>query len=173
MSFKEAPQYKLGGKPVPPTKASKYGGAIQDPTLVPVRPPAGLKDIIYEEDFGDRLAEEEEGDEELFDEEVGAYSHYGGSLSGRGSAHDDSATVRAMMQTFANHPEILHTYVQGRVPNPQQMVPHLTQRVHPRGRGAGASIVDYGGSMNAISHSENGYLVSHDPTFSHEFYIRT
>ena len=146
----------------------KYGGAIQDPTLVPVRPPAGLKDIIYEED----IDEEDTDDGELFDEEAGAYSHYGGSLSGLGSAHDDSATVRAMMQTFANHPEVLHTYVQGRVPNPQQMVPHLTQRVHTRGRGSGASIVDYGGSLNGITHSENGYLVSHDPSFSHEFYIR-
>ena len=153
---------------MPATKASKYGGAIQDPTLVPVRPPAGLKDIIYEEDD----LEEDTDDEELFDEEAGAYSHYGGSLSGRGLAHDDSATARAMMQTFANHPEILHTYVQGRVANPQQMVPHLTQRVHQRGQGAGASIVDYGGSLNGITHSENGYLVSHDPSFSHEFYIR-
>ena len=175
MSFakSEAPQYKLGGRPVPATKAMKYGGAIRDPTAVPVRPPTGLKDIIYEEDFNDRLAEEEEGDDELFDEEAGAYSHYGGSLSGRGLAHDDSATARAMMQTFANHPEILHTYVQGRVANPQQMVPHLTQRVHRRGQGAGASIVDYGGSLQAISHSENGFLMSHDPTFSHEFYIRS
>ena len=172
VSFDSAPQYKLGGRPVPPTKASKYGGAIQDPTLVPVRPPAGLKDIMYEDDMGDRLAEEEEGDE-LFDEEAGAYSHYGGSLSGRGLAHDDSATARAMMKTFANHPEVLHTYVQGRVPNPQQMVPHLTQRVHSRSQGSGASIIDYGGSLHGISHSENGFLMSHDPSFSHEFYIRS
>ena len=171
VSFAKTPeQYKLGGKPVPATKASKYGGAIVDPTAVPVRPPAGLKDIIYEEDMG--YEEDDEGDEELFDEEVGAYTHYGGSLSGRGLAHDDSATARAMMQTFANHPEILHTYVQGRVPNPQQMVPHLTQRVHSRSQGSGASIIDYGGSLQAISHSENGFLMSHDPSFSHEFYIR-
>ena len=169
MSFEKPEQYKLGGKPVPATKASKYGGAIQDPTLVPVRPPAGLKDIIYE----DADLEEDEGDEELFDEEAGAYAHYGGSLSGLGSAHDDSATVKAMLRTFANHPEILHTYVQGRVPNPQQMVPHLTQRVHSRSKGAGASIIDYGGSLHAISHSENGFLMSHDPSFSHEFYIRS
>ena len=138
--------------------------------MVPVRTGVGVKDIIYE-DTSERLLEEEEDDDDLYDEELGAYNHYGGSLSGRGLAHDDSATVKSMLRTFANHPEVLHTYVQGRVSNPRQSVPHLTQKVNSR-RDAGASIVDYGGSVNGITHSENGYLMSHDSTFSHEFYIR-
>jgi hypothetical protein len=29
-------------------------------------------------------------------------------------------------------------------------------------------VINYGGSLNAITHSENGLLVSHDPTF-HNF----
>ena len=175
MKIAETPeQYKLGGKAVPATDASKYGGAIKDPTVVPVAPKKGLKEIIYEEERPGLDYEDDEGDEEDYvghDEEAGAYSHYGGSLSGRGLAHDPPDVARAMIQTFAQHPEVLHTYIQGRVPNPRQHVPHLTQKVNSR-QGAGASIVDYGGSMSAISHSENGYLVSHDSRFPHEFHIR-
>ena len=131
----------------------------------------GIKDIIHD-DMAERLAQEkdEDTDEELFDEEAGAYSHYGGSLSGRGLAHDPPHVARAMIRTFAQHPEVLHTYIQGRVPNPPQLVRHLTQHSHAK-RDAGASVVDYGGSMNAISHSENGYLMTHDARFPHEFHI--
>ena len=119
----------------------------------------------YEDDTDD------EPDEELLvDEEAGAYSHYGGALSGLGAAYDPPDVAKAMMKTFAQYPEILHTYIQGRVPNPPQKVRHLTEHSHAR-RDAGASIVDYGGSLRAISHSENGYLVSHDSRFPNEFHI--
>ena len=72
----------------------------------------GIKDIIHD-DMAERLAQEkdEDTDEELFDEEAGAYSHYGGSLSGRGLAHDPPHVARAMIRTFAQHPEVLHTSV--------------------------------------------------------------
>ena len=132
----------------------------------------GIKEIIHD-DMAERMRQDEDDDDEdekYYDEESGAYAHYGGSLSGLGLAHDPPDVARAMIRTFAQHPEVLHTYIQGRVPTPPQLVPHLTQHVHAR-RDAGASVVDYGGSMNAISHSENGYLMSHDARFPHEFHI--
>ena len=139
---------------------------------MPVKPPKGIRELVYEQMGAGHPLDDDDDDEDalLVDEEAGAYSHYGGTLSGLGAAHDPPDVVRAMMKTFAQHPEVLHTYIQGRVPNPPQHVPHLTKHVNAR-RGAGASIVDYGGSLRGITHSENGYLVSHDHRFPHEFHI--
>ena len=108
---------------------------------------------------------DEDTDTEDEDEEQGAYSHYGGSLSGRGMAHDPPHIREAMFNAFAQHPEVLSTYIQGQVANPT-----YTDLV---GKGADtqADHIDYGGSLSALSHSENGYLVAHDSEFPHEFHI--
>ena len=110
--------------------------------------------------------------DEFVDEEVGAFSHYGGSLSGRGAAHDHPETARAILRTLQGHPEAMSTYLSGSVPNRRVSVPHLTDNAHREaGRGSGASIVDYGGSLGGLSHSVNGYLSTHDSSFPHEFHI--
>ena len=103
------------------------------------------------------------------DEEAGAYSHYGGRLSGRGMAYDDPDVAQAMIKTFQGYPEILHTYTSGRVANPpQRQIDGLQQFAS---RDAGASVIDYGGSLPGYSHSEDGYLTYHDSAFPHEFHI--
>ena len=112
---------------------------------------------------------EEEEEDELFEEESGAYSHMGGRLSGRGMAYDPPDVAESMIKSFQNHPEILSAYVQGRVVNkPSQP---LQRFVRPDTALATNFAVDYGGSMNSISHSVNGYLVTHDDQFPHEFHI--
>ena len=112
---------------------------------------------------------EEDTDTDTEDEEVGAYTHLGGRLSGRGLAYDPPDVAQAMIKTFQGYPEILHTYTTGRVANPGNTVLDGFQRFAKVD--AGASVVDYGGSMAGITHVENGILTAHDSAFPHEFHI--
>ena len=153
---------------------AKTGGAIQDPTAVPVAVDTRYMDRDYNEDLQERVmhGEDYDSEEEYTDEEVGAFSHYGGSLSGYGAAHDHPETARAVLRTLQGYPEAMNTYLSGSVPNRKVRVPHLTDNAYREaGRGAGASIIDYGGSLKGLTHSVNGYLASHDSSFSHEFHI--
>ena len=155
-------------------EAAKTGGAIADPTAVPVAVDKRYMDQDYGDDVQERVmhGEDYDSEEEFTDEEVGAFSHYGGSLSGRGAAYDHPDTARAVMRTLQQYPEALQTYLSGSVANPRVRVPHLTDNAHSgAGRGSRASIVDYGGSMAGLTHSVNGYLSSHDSSFPHEFHI--
>ena len=163
---------KAAAKAMP--EAAKMGGAIQDPTAVPVAVDTRYMDKDYNENLQDRIMHGEDYDTEddYTDEEVGAFSHYGGSLSGHGAAHDHPETARAVLRTLQGYPEAMSTYLSGSVPNRKVRVPHLTDNAHREaGRGSGASIVDYGGSLGGLTHSVNGYLSSHDSSFPHEFHI--
>ena len=153
---------------------TKQGGAIVDPTAVPVAVDKRYLDRDYDENLQDRVmhGEDYDSEDEYTDEEVGAFTHYGGSLSGRGAAFDHPETARAVLQTLQGYPEVMHTYLSGSVPNRRVPVPHLTDNAHRvAGRGAGASVIDYGGSLGGLTHSVNGYLASHDSKFPHEFHI--
>ena len=128
--------------------------------------PVHAKRIEYSEPLmteADAVADRTDTDTE--DEEEGAYSHYGGSLTGLGMAHDPPHVREAIFNTFAQHPEVLSTYIQGRVSNPTY------KDLVRGGADTKADHVDYGGSLNGLSHSENGYLVAHDSEFPHEFHI--
>ena len=111
--------------------------------------------------------DEDTDEETLLDEEAGAYSNFGGRLSGKGMAYDPPDVANAMIKSFQNHPEVLSTYVQGRVVNGPQ--PPLQD--FQSGQKTGWGAIDYGGSMNSFSHSVNGHLVVHDDSFPHEFHI--
>ena len=117
------------------------------------------EDALYEEDT----------DTDTEDEEAGAYTHLGGRLSGRGLAYDPPDVAQAMIKTFQGYPELLHTYTTGRVANPGRRAVDGFQRF--AAVDAGASVIDYGGSMEGISHVENGFLTAHDSAFPHEFHI--
>ena len=163
---------KAVAKSIP--EEAKTGGAIVDPTAVPVAVDTRYMDRDYNEGLQDRImhGEDYEEEDEFVDEEVGAFSHYGGSLSGRGAAYDHPETARAILRTLQGYPEAMNTYLSGSVPNRKVRVPHLTDNAHRgAGRGSGASLVDYGGSVRGLSHSVNGYLSSHDSSFPHEFHI--
>ena len=84
-------------------------------------------------------------------------------------AYDPPDVAATMIKSFQNHPEILSTYIQGRVAN--RPAPPLQREVSVPQSATDFAVIDYGGSMSAISHSVNGYLVSHDDSFPHEFHI--
>ena len=140
-----------------------------------IRAPKGKETVtdVRRIEMQERLMPEYERDDDTDtdddDEETGAYSHYGGRLSGRGMAYDDPDVAQAMIKTFQGYPEILHTYTSGRVANPPTR--QLDGLQSFASRDAGASVIDYGGSLPGYSHSEDGYLTYYDSAFPHEFHI--
>lgn len=96
---------------------SDKGGAIRKPGLRET--PVDVRRIETTERLmpqGGLYDDDEDTDTE--DEEAGAYSHFGGRLSGLGMAYDPPDVAKAMIKTLQGHPEILATYVSGRVPRP-------------------------------------------------------
>ena len=147
---------------------SDKGGAIRKPGLRET--PVDVRRIETTERLmpqGGLYDDDDDTDTE--DEEAGAYSHFGGRLSGLGMAYDPPDVANAMIKTLQGHPEILATYVSGRVPNPPPARRDGLQRFARRD--AGATVIDFGGSVNALTHSVDGYLVAHDSDFVHEFHI--
>ena len=142
------------------------GGAIRKPGVKPT-----VTDVRRIE-MQNRLRPEYEDydtDTDTEDEEAGAYSHLGGQLSGLGMAYDPPHVAQAMIKSFQSYPEILAAYTQGRVSNPPRAQYDGFQEF--ASRDSGASVIDYGGSIDGLTHSENGYLVAHDSSFPHEFHI--
>ena len=149
------------------------GGAIREPRLADI--PVDVRRVEMTAALHQETpAAEYDTDTESEDEEAATYSHLGGQLSGRGMAYDPPHVAQAIMKSFAGHPEILSAYVQGRVPRPRRFEDEYgasePMRAHAR-TDAGASIIDYGGSLPAVTHSENGYLTAHNHFFPHEFHI--
>ena len=146
---------------------SSFGGSIRNPGSQPqvtdVRRIEMQQPLMGEEDY------DYETDTDTEDEEAGAYTHLGGQLSGRGMAYDPPHVAQAMIKSFQGHPEILAAYTQGRVSNPPSARYDGFQQFAQRD--SGASIIDYGGSIAGITHSEDGYLVAHDSSWPHEFHI--
>jgi len=90
-------------------------------------------------------------------------------LSGRGGRLD-SALCRKMMFNIMDKydPTLFQSYLHGKVldtPRFHHDHPIKTPRPKPDSR---ADVVNYGGSLNSISHSENGLLRSHNSEF-HNF----
>ena len=77
-------------------------------------------------------------------------------MSGLGAKHDPPAVVNFVHNTLKQHPKLLHAYHSGKVVNPpQRKIPFRRDYGSP-------DVIDYGGSLNALSHTENGRLVSFD-----------
>ena len=95
------------------------------------------------------------------------HKHLHKNLSGRGGRFDSQFVREKMHQVMSSyHPALFQSYMSGKVRDiPQHnrhepgMKPQAT-RPDPR-----PSVVDMGGSMNSITHSENGVLQSFDHTF--------
>ena len=139
------------------------GGAIRKAALRPV------KIDKKKASFTRALYDLKDDEPDYFqDVENSMYSHYGGQISGRGSRHDPPHVQRFVHHTLKHYPKILDAYHKGRVVNP----PLRQQPVRPSGRGP--DIVDYGGSLDPISHSENGRLVTFDSshTAAQHFSVR-
>ena len=127
------------------------GGAIRKATLKPVKidkKKASFTRALY------NLPDEEP--DYFADVESSMYSHYGGQLSGRGSRHDPPHVRKFITNTLKHYPKILDAYHKGRVVNPPQ------SKQPYRSAGRGPDIINYGGSLHPISHTENGRLVTYD-----------
>ena len=125
------------------------------------------KDPLAQPVDDDRLRsrKDDDTDTDTDDEDEGLYSHLGGKITGRGMAYDPPEVRNMMMDTFAQHPEVLATYIQGRVVNPTYEDPHPVQR------DSRADLIDFGGSMNSISHVVNGRAVAYNSYVPTEFHI--
>jgi len=140
------------------------GGAIRNPVAAEV--PVDTRRIEYSEPLSQPIDDDRDDDTDTDDdEEEELYTHLGGKLTGKGMVYDPPEIRRFMMNTFAQHPEVLSTYIQGRVVNP------VHENVHPQTRDSRAHIIDFGGSMNSISHIVNGRSVAYNSTFPTEFHI--
>ena len=140
------------------------GGAIRQPRASEV--PVHTRRIEYSEPLSQPIDDDKEDDTDTDDDEDDAlYTHLGGKLSGRGMMYDPPGIRNYMMNTLAQHPEVLSTYIQGRVVNPTYEQPTANQ-VDTR-----AHLIDFGGSMNSISHIVNGRAVAYNPVVPSEFHI--
>ena len=95
------------------------------------------------------------------------HKHLMQNLTGRGGGFDSPFMREKMHQlTSQYHPSIFHSYLSGRARNLPQDRAHLPgapvrrNRADPR-----PTVVDTGGSLNGITHSENGLLQAFDSTF--------
>jgi len=91
-------------------------------------------------------------------------------LTGRGG-RKDSPQCRSMMHSIMSkyHPSIWQSYIAGGVKDHPTLHPDHDQPPLPRKRDIRPHVVETGGSLNAITHSEDGYLTSHNAEF-HPFY---
>ena len=94
-------------------------------------------------------------------------------LTGHG-ARRDSARCRTVMHNIMSkyHPSLWNSYLAGRVKDvPRFENDHLQHTEAPSRPDSKADIVESGGSLNALSHSENGFLQSHSSEFHHFYEI--
>jgi len=101
-----------------------------------------------------------------------AHKYLYNNLSGKGGRLD-SAMCRKMMHNIMSKydPTLFQSYLRGKVmdhPRFDHDHPIRTKRAKVD---AHADVIDHGGSLNSISHSENGILRSHNPEFHHYFEI--
>ena len=94
------------------------------------------------------------------------------NLSGKGGRLD-SAMCRKMMHNIMSKydPTLFQSYLRGKVmdlPRFDHDHPIRTKRATVDSH---ADVIDHGGSLNSITHSENGILRSHNAEFHHYFEI--
>ena len=85
------------------------------------------------------------------------------NLSGKGARHDSPMCRKIIHKLTQNyHPSFFNSYMHGRVKDiPRHDAFHQSNAPAPRKRDATTHVVNYGGSMAGITHSENGMLRSH------------
>ena len=140
--------------------ASMQGGAIKKPKK---------KSPKKEPKVEEALAASMQGGKLRFHDPMHKYLH--GELSGRGGRLDTPFVRQKMHDLMSRyHPSILQSYLAGKVRDlPQD--PHWDlgappQQTRPDPR---PTFVDHGGSLNRLTHSENGILQAHDSRWHPQF----
>ena len=103
------------------------------------------------------------------------HKHLMENLSGRGGAFD-TPFVRKKMHELLSYedPTVFDSYMKGRLHNlpqfyadhPGKHIKEIAQKSDPE-----STVIDFGGSLNPITHSEDGFLMAHDSTFYHQVHI--
>ena len=95
------------------------------------------------------------------------HKHLMQNLTGRGGGFDSPFVREKMHQlTSSYHPSIFHSYLSGRVRNLPSDPAHAPgSRITKTRPDPRPTIVNTGGSLNAITHSENGLLQAFDSQF--------
>ena len=151
-------------------KEVDLGGAIRNPKTRDV--PVDVKRIEMTQHLQPEVEEPEY--ETDSDEELGTLVHMGGRLSGRGAAYDPPDVAQSVLKSLAPYPEIAGAYLSGRVSQPrvfEDEYGHAEPMHALPSRDAGATVIDYGGSLAGISHSVDGMLHAHNSHFPHEFHL--
>ena len=115
------------------------------------------------------LAAKMQGGKLKYHDAVHKYLHR--NLSGRGGRLDSPYVREKMHQLMSSyHPALFQSYLSGRVRDiPSDPQYALGGPPQPTRRDPRPTVVDTGGSMNAITHSENGILHAFDSTFYNHF----
>jgi len=95
------------------------------------------------------------------------HKHLHNNLSGRGGRFDSALVREKMHQVMSRyHPALFQSYLSGQVRDiPTDRQYHLGGPIKPVRRDPRPTIINTGGSMSSLTHSENGVLQAHDSTF--------
>ena len=140
-------------------QAAQMGGAIKDPKLKKKKTDPKIKEALE--------AQAAQMGGKLFYSPTHKYLHE--KLSGRGGRLDTAFCREKMHQLMSRSPpSFFQAYLAGKVNEP---TPNYHERSHPNPRTQPKprrpTLVDTGGSLKGISHSENGLLQAFDSTFHH------
>lgn len=97
------------------------------------------------------------------------HKHLHTSLSGKGGRLDPPYVRKKMHELMsAYHPSVFQSYMRGRFHDlPQHRSDHPGRKIRPTRPDPRPTVVDTGGSLQALHQSENGYLTSVDTNFYH------
>ena len=98
------------------------------------------------------------------------HRHLHQHLSGRGGRLDPPYVRKKMYELTKNmHPSIFHSYMHSKPMDlPQHYQDHPGKNITPNPRDSISHVIDTGGSMSSLTHSENGLLQAHDSRFYHQ-----
>ena len=140
------------------------GGAIKQPKVLKKKKDPKIQEALE--------AQAEKMGGRLFHSATHKYLHE--KLTGLGGRLDTEFCREKMHQLMSRyHPSLFQAYLTGKVKDPQ---PDFHDRVRhppprPQPRPTRPTFVDMGGSLKAISHSENGLLQAFDSTFHHHLQL--
>jgi len=155
---KKSPKRK---KEIEEALATRVGGAIRN-----VKKKSPKKD----EKIQQALATKVGGSLKFYDK---THKYMYNKLSGHG-AKRDSAQCRTMMYSIMKnyHPNLWNSYIAGSVKDlPRFENDHLQTTAKSSRPDSRADVVDSGGSLAPLSHSENGFLTAHNDEFHHFYEI--
>ena len=97
------------------------------------------------------------------------HKHLHKNLSGRGGRFDPPYVRKKMHELMSGyHPSVFQSYMKGKYHDlPQDKQYHPGKPIRKTRPDTVAHVINTGGSLSAITHSENGLLHSFDSTFYH------